>query len=106
MFKLKVSGDSMRERASEAEDLIRETESIFLKMQGILQNSKTYWTGNSGDACRKSGKNCCEAAQSACKKLFDSVQALRVMTDVYEQTEGETYGLAAGLSAEGKKDGV
>nr|WP_027871340.1 WXG100 family type VII secretion target [[Eubacterium] cellulosolvens] len=106
MFRLKVSGETMRERASEAEDQIREMEKTFQKMQEILQDSKAYWTGSGGDACRKSGKDCCASAVKTCKKLFDSVQALRIMTDVYEQTEAEAHGLASGLSTGEKKNGV
>jgi WXG100 family type VII secretion target len=103
MFRLKVSSEEMRARAAEAEKSVGEMEKTFGNMLELLQSSGSYWTGEGGERCRKQGKECAGEAAKLCKKMYRSIQALRIMTDVYEQTEAEVHGLAAELPS-GKEE--
>lgn len=99
-FQLTVSTDVLREKAGEISDGVKQLRTDWDEIKRIVENSKSYWKGESGTEHRKRLASMEDDTDTALRRLEEHHGDLLQMAGIYETTENEITEVNSGLPSD------
>lgn len=97
---LKVSPDELKAKAEEISRQISSFEADWKQFSYLVQNSKSYWTGDTGDAHQKMFMQYKEDVERIIKRLHEHPEDLLKMAGLYEESEQRAVSTVQRLSGD------
>lgn len=84
---LKVTPETLKNKASETEATIKSLENVFNNIQDIISRTSGYWVGIAGDKARSEFNSQKDEMQKVLQRFKEHPTDLMVMAGVYEEAE-------------------